>query len=116
MNYFYICCFVMTVVPGPVNGLTCNRIAIGYDCSWNPPTDDGGEAVSMYCYGHVTGQNADCPRNSSKNKCQLNPRTAKENSLQQDTSYLFYVYAVNSVGRGNCLTKIVKTATVLGTQ
>ena len=104
----------MTVVPGPVNGLACNRIAIGYNCSWNPPTDDGGEAVSTYCYGHITEQTADCPRNSSK--CQLNPRTAKENALQQATSYVFYVYAVNSVGKGNCLTQTVKTATVLGTQ
>ena len=102
----------MTVVPGPVVGLTCKTIAVGYSCSWNPPTDDGGEAVSAYCYGHIIGRNVDCPRNSSK--CQKNPTTAKQNALKEGTSYLFYVYAVNSVGRGNCLTETVTT--VLGTQ
>ena len=100
----------MTVVPGRVVGLTCNRIAIGYSCSWNSPTDYGGEAVT-YCYSHVSGSNAVCPPTSSN--CQLTSRKAEENLLQQATSYLFYVYALNSVGRGNCLTEIVTT--VLGT-
>ena len=102
----------MTVVPGPVNRLTCNRSAGGYSCSQNPHTDDGGEGVNTYCYGHITGHNADCPRNSSK--CQQNPTTAKENALQQENSYFFYVYAVNNVGGGNCLTETVKT--ILGKQ
>ena len=111
MNRFYIYCFVITAVPGGVIGLTCNRSAIGYSCLWNSPTDDGGEAVT-YCYGHVSGSNAVCPPPSSN--CHLNSGKAEENALQQGTSYLFYVYAVNSVGRGNCSTEIVTT--VLGTQ
>ena len=101
----------MTVVPGISNGLTCNRSVVGYSCSWSPPSDDGGEAVTAYCYGHVSGPNAVCPPTSSN--CQLNSRKTEENVLQQATSYLFYVYAVNSVGRGNCSTEIVTT--VLGT-
>ena len=111
MQFFYIYCFVITVVPGHVVGLTCNRSAIGYNCSWNSTTDDGGEAVT-YCYGHVSGSNAVCPPPSSN--CQLASRKAEENALKQATSYLFYVYAVNSVGRENCSTEIVTT--VLGTQ
>ena len=72
MNRFYIYCFVMTAVPGIVSRLTCNRSAVGYSCSWNSPTDNGGEAVSEYCYGHVSGSNAVCPPTSSN--CQLNSR------------------------------------------
>ena len=111
MHRFYIYCFVITVVPGRVVGLTCNRSAVGYSCLRNSPTDDGGEAVT-YCYGHISGSNAVCPPTSSN--CQFTSTKAKENLLQQATSYLFYVYAVNSMGRGNCSTEIATT--VQGTQ
>ena len=102
----------MTVVPGLITALKCTESDGGYSFSWNSLPDNGSEAVSTYCYGHITGQNSDCPRNSYK--CQENSRTAKENALQHGNSYFFYVYAVNSVERENCLTETV--ATVLGKQ
>ena len=105
MKHIFIFCIVKAVSDVPTN-FKCQTIAVGYNCTWNDPVDDGGETVSSYCYGHVKGRNAGCPTSS---KCQLNPTTAVANTLDEGTPYVVYVYAVNSLGNGNCSTDMVIT-------
>ena len=102
---FCVFCCVTAVSLAPTE-LKCYRIAFGYNCSWNPPVDDGGEAVVEYCYGYTEGRDASCLTSSV---CQLYPRRAVGNALEEGTAYVFYVYAVNSIGNGNCSTDVVTT-------
>ena len=104
----FSCLAAVSLAP---TGLKCYGIAFGYNGSWNPPVDDGGEAVMKSCYGHIKGRDASCLNSCA---CQSNSQRVVNHALERGTSYVFYVYAVNSIGNGNCSIDFV--ATLLGIQ
>jgi hypothetical protein len=95
MQRFNICVKSIPEVPSSV---TCSRIVNGYDCSWNPPIDNGGYEISHYNVGHSKG--TDRPQDLPVKVPSSVTLRVVNTSLEAGVMYVFAVSAVNVLGSG----------------
>ena len=91
--------------PSPPSQLICTRLVAGYNCSWGYPDDDGGYPVTHYIYSHSATSSSP----GHWVTVQASVTTALNRMLEENTSYMISVVAVNAVGDSDPTTTVILT-------